>query len=125
MGISQEEIQDEIAKAQQLEQQLQAVMNQKQQLQVKSKDLEKALDELERLDEEATIYQEVGEILVKVEDNEEMIDELKEDKETTDVRLDSLENKEEKLRDQFQDLQQKLSSQLGGLQQGGGPMGGA
>ncbi len=123
MAMNQQGLQEEIAKAQQLQQQLQMIMSQKQQLEVKSKDLERALDEINRLEEETPVYKEVGEILVQVENKEELISDLEEDKESTDVRLKSLKSKEEKLRDQFKDIQEKLSSQMGGMQQG--PQGGA
>jgi len=123
MAMNQQGLQEEIAKAQQLQQQLQMIMSQKQQLEAKSKDLERALDEVNRLEEETPVYKEVGEILVQVENKEELISDLEEDKESTDVRLKSLKSKEEKLRDQFKDIQEKLSSQMGGMQQG--PQGGA
>ncbi|MFW6196165.1 MAG: prefoldin subunit beta [Thermoplasmatota archaeon] len=123
MAMNQQGLQEEIAKAQQLQQQLQMIMSQKQQLEVKSKDLERALDEVNRLEEETPVYKEVGEILVQVEDKEELISELEDDKESTDVRLKSLKGKEEKLRDQFKEIQEKLSTQMGGMQQG--PQGGA
>jgi len=123
MAMNQQGLQEEIAKAQQLQQQLQMIMSQKQQLEVKSKDLERALDEVNRLEEETPVYKEVGEILVQVEDKEELISELEDDKESTDVRLKSLKSKEEKLRDQFKEIQEKLSTQMGGMQQG--PQGGA
>lgn len=123
MAMNQQGLQEEIAKAQQLQQQLQMIMSQKQQLEVKSKDLERALDEVNRLEEETPVYKEVGEILVQVENKEELISELEDDKESTDVRLKSLKSKEEKLRDQFKEIQEKLSTQMGGMQQG--PQGGA
>jgi len=123
MAMNQQGLQNEIAKAQQLQQQLQMIMSQKQQLEVKSKDLERALDEINRLEKETPVYKEVGEILVQVEDKEELISELEDDKESTDVRLKSLKSKEEKLRDQFKEIQEKLSAQMGGMQQG--PQGGA
>ncbi|MFP4051068.1 MAG: prefoldin subunit beta [Thermoplasmata archaeon] len=123
MAMNQQGLQEEIAKAQQLQQQLQMIMSQKQQLEVKSKDLERALDEVNRLEDETPVYKEVGEILVQVEDKEELISELEDDKESTDVRLKSLKGKEEKLRDQFKEIQEKLSTQMGGMQQG--PQGGA
>ena len=121
--MNQQDLQNEIAKAQQLQQQLQMIMSQKQQLEVKSKDLGRALDEINRLEEETPVYKEVGDILVQVEDKGELIEELEDDKESTDVRLKSLKSKEEKLREQFKELQQKLSTQMGGMQQG--PQGGA
>lgn len=123
MAMNQQGMQEEISKAQQLQQQLQMIMSQKQQLEAKSKDLERALDEINRIEGETPVYKEVGEILVQVEDKEELISELEDDKESTDVRLKSLKSKEEKLRDQFKEIQEKLSSQMGGMQQG--PQGGA
>ncbi len=124
MSVSQEEIQNEIAKAQQMQQQLQRVTSQKQQLDMKNNDVERALEELQKLDDDTPIFRNLGgDLLVKVKDRKELIEELEDELETLKVRLKSLSRQEEKLRKNFQELQQELTSKLSGMQQG--PIGGA
>ncbi|MFO8110680.1 MAG: prefoldin subunit beta [Thermoplasmata archaeon] len=123
MSISQEEIQNEIAKAQQMQQQLQNVISQKQQLDMKSGDVDRALEELRKLDDDTPIFRNLGgDLLVKVKDRKELIEDLEDELETLNVRVKSLSRQEEKLRKNFQELQQELTSKLSGMQ---GPMGGA
>ncbi len=124
MSVSQEDIQNEIAKAQQMQQQLQQVSSQKQQLDMKSNDVDRALEELKKLDDDTPIFKNLGgDLLVKVKDRKELIEELEDELETIKVRVKSLSRQEEKLRKNFQELQQELTSKLSGMQQG--PIGGA
>lgn len=119
MAMSQEDLQNEIAKAQQIQQQLENVISQKQQLESKKNDLERALEEINELEKETPMYKNVGgNILIQVEDREELIDELEDDLESSEVRIKTLSKQEEKLRDTFQKLQEELSSKMGGIQQG-------
>ncbi|MFO7991961.1 MAG: prefoldin subunit beta [Thermoplasmata archaeon] len=119
MVASQEELQNEIAKAQQLQQQLQNVLSQKQQMEIKKNDLERALEEIKDLEEDTPMYRNVGEnILIKVEDRGKLIEDLEEQVESTEVRLKSFSRQEEKLRNNFQELQKELSAKLSGVQPG-------
>lgn len=119
MVASQEELQNEIAKAQQLQQQLQNVLSQKQQMEIKKNDLERALEEIKDLKEDTPMYRNVGEnILIKVEDRGKLISDLEEQVESTEVRLKSFSRQEEKLRKNFQELQKELSAKLSGAQPG-------
>ncbi len=119
MVASQEELQNEIAKAQQLQQQLQNVLSQKQQMEIKKNDLERALEEIKDLEEDTPMYRNVGEnILIKVEDRGKLISDLEEQVESTEVRLKSFSRQEEKLRKNFQELQKELSAKLSGAQPG-------
>ncbi len=119
MAINQEEMQNEIMKVQQIQQQLQQIIQQKQQLETRKNDLERALEEINKLDDESRVYKNIGEeILVQVEDRKDLTEEIEDDLESSEVRVKSLSRQEEKLRKKFQELQQKLTSQMGGMQQG-------
>ncbi len=123
MAMNQEDIQAKLAEAQQLQQQLQRIITQKQQLQLKENETERALEELEKLSEESPVYKNVGEnIMIKIEDREKLIEELKDDLESTQVRVKAIARQEDKLRKNFQNIQKELSASLSGLQQG--PTGG-
>ncbi len=117
MSVSQEDIQNEIAKAQQLQQQLQRAVSQKQQLEMKSGDVDRALEELKKLDDDTPIFRNLGgDLMVKVKDRKELVEELEDELETLNIRVKSLSRQEEKLRKNFQELQEELSSKLSGLQ---------
>ncbi len=123
MAMNQEDIQTKLAEAQQLQQQLQRIITQKQQLQLKENETERALEELGKLSVESPVYKNVGEnILIKVEDQNELIEELKDELESTQVRVKAIARQEDKLRKNFQNIQKELSASLSGLQQG--PTGG-
>ncbi len=119
MAMNQEEVQGKLMEAQQLQQQLQNLVTQRQQLQMKENDVERALNELEKLKEETPVYRNVGKnILIKVEEKDKLIEELKDDLESTTVRVKALGRQEDKMRKTFQKLQKELSESLGGLNQG-------
>ncbi len=119
MAMSQEDVQNEIAQAQQLQQQLQNIVAQKQQLEVTKKDTERALEELKKLENETPVYKNVGEnILIQVEDKDKLVEDLEDELESTDVRIKTMDKQEEKLRKKFQQIQQQLTAKLGGAQQG-------
>ncbi len=119
MAMNQEELQNKLMEAQQLQQQLQNVVQQRQQLQLKENDIERALSELEKLKDDTPVYRNVGEnILVKVEEKDKLIEELKDDLESTNVRVKALGRQEDKMRKTFQNIQKELSESIGGINQG-------
>jgi prefoldin beta subunit len=78
-----------------------------------------ALDALEDIDEDATMYREIGELLVKT-DYDDASESLEEKVDSLEVRVEQLEKREGRTREQFEELQEELQQML---QQGGGPMG--
>jgi len=83
------------------------------------KDVENALEELEKLDEQSVIYRSVGELLIKAERGVVNAD-LSEKKETYDLRSKTLERQEERVQKKYQQLQQQLQEALGAAGAGAG-----
>ncbi|PNW65257.1 UNVERIFIED_CONTAM: prefoldin subunit beta [Euhalothece sp. KZN 001] len=77
-----------------------------------------ALAALEELDPETEMYRSVGSLLVET-DYGTAEEDLGEKGESLQIRVDQLERQEERIRDQFESLQEDLQQLLGGL--GGGP----
>jgi len=75
------------------------------------RDTEQALQELEKIGEDAPVYKAVGNILVK-EKKEDVVKELTEKKETYEIRIKTLQRQEEKLRERFAETQKKLQGML-------------
>jgi len=105
------QVQQRLLRLQQLQQTLQGVLTQKQQLELELTEVEQALDELEKLTDNATIYKSIGSLLVKSEKGKVTTD-LNERKELLDMRINVLGKQEERLRSQVKELQTKLQRDL-------------
>lgn len=78
-------VQHQIAQFQQLQQQAQAITVQRQSIEMQIKEAERALDELNKVKEDAEIYKSVGNILIK-SNKEEVKKELEDKLETLKLR---------------------------------------
>ncbi|MGQ9587635.1 MAG: prefoldin subunit beta [Thermoplasmata archaeon] len=107
-------VQNQIAQFQQLTQQIQMVTTQKIQLEAQVRELEKTVQELERLPDDATVFRNVGSLLIQVKDRPALLGELKEQKETTEVRIKTLDRQDKHLRERHQSLQQQITQALQG-----------
>ena len=105
------QLQEEIAKLQQLQQTFQVIVNQKQQVELEVTDTDKALEELDKTSNDTPVFQSIGEILVK-KDKTSLSKELTERKELLNVRVTVLGKQEEKTKEKLKDLEQQLQAKL-------------
>jgi prefoldin beta subunit len=105
------QVQQRLLRLQQLQQTLQAVLTQKQQLELELTEVEQALSELGNLAENAVIYKSIGSLLVKSKKSK-VTKELIERKELLNMRISVLGKQEERLRTQVKGLQTKLQRDL-------------
>ncbi len=105
-------VQNLLAQLQQLRAQLEALARQKMQVEAMLRDAENALEELDKVTEDALLYKNVGDLMIKA-DREEVKAELAEKKETYSLRQKTLERQEERGQSRFQQLQQQLQETLG------------
>ncbi len=117
MGELPPQVQNMLAQLQQIQQQLQMVLTQKVQLENSLKETENAIQEVEKVSDDTPIFKTVGTVLVKTS-KEQILKELREKKDTFEIRIKALERQEEKLKERLQDLQKKIKSLLGGVQAG-------
>jgi prefoldin beta subunit len=113
------QIQNQLAQLQQLQQQAQAVMTQKGQIEGLIRETEAALKELEKSADDAVIYKGVGELLFKA-DKLKLIEELKERKDMNEIRKKNMANQEERIQGRFTQLQEQLKMSLGQIPPKGG-----
>jgi prefoldin beta subunit len=113
-------LQNQIAQFQQLQQQLQTVMSQKIRMDAMLKEMEMTLEELKKTPAEATVYKSVGSLMIKVADTPALLKEIEDDKETTEIRVKSLDRQEKMLKEKFQSVQEQINRALG--QQQGAPL---
>jgi len=116
------EAQEKIEELQDLQETAQQVAAQKQQAETELETSKTALEQIEDVDDDATMYRQVGELLVETgyaEAEEQLDDKV----ENLELRAQTLEKQENRVREQFEELQSELQQMLGGAG-GGGPMGG-
>ena len=106
------QLQDQINRLQQLRAQFQMIMQQRQQVDLRLKETEETLSELEKTDSKTPIYKSVGALLIKTKGKNEIIKELKEDKESLTLRKDTLEKQEGRTREKLNELQTKVQNSL-------------
>jgi prefoldin beta subunit len=111
-------LQNQIAQYQQLQQQIQVLSSQRYQFEAQSKEVARAIEELNALPEDAVIYKNIGSLLIRSGNKASVLKDLTEQKETLEVRMKALEKQEKFLRERYQALQEELSRELGGQQEG-------
>jgi prefoldin beta subunit len=107
-------VQNQIAQFQQLAQQIQMITTQKMQLEAQVRELEKAVQELEKAADDALVYRSVGSLLIQSKDKPALVTELKEQKDTLDVRVKTLDKQDKHLRERHQNLQAQITQALQG-----------
>lgn len=105
------QLQEQLARLQQLQQTLQVVVAQKQQLELERSEIERALGELEKMSDDAVIYKSIGSILVKVE-RQKMINELRERDELLNTRVVVLSRQQKRAEERINELQKSLQARL-------------
>ena len=112
------EAQQILIEMQMFQQQMQAVSMQKETLSMQNVEIDKALEELTKSKETNDVYKAVGPILIK-STVKSLDSELKEKKETIDLRLKSLEKQETRVREKLKEVQEKLEHIIKGSQSKG------
>ena len=105
------QVQERLLRLQQLQQTLQSVLGQKQQVELEQMEINQALEELQKLTDEAVIYKATGSLLIK-SDRAKVMADLNERKELLNTRVTVLGKQEERLRVQVKDVQTKLQQDL-------------
>ncbi|MEM2943346.1 MAG: prefoldin subunit beta [Methanomassiliicoccales archaeon] len=113
-------LQNQIAQFQQLQQQLQAILTQKFQMEAQLREIDRTLEELAKITDDVPIYRSVGSLLIKARDKESVVHEIQEDKETLEIRVKTLDRQEKALRERYQALQDQISKALGAKQESAG-----
>ena len=108
------QIQNQLAQLQELQNQASIVVQQRQQLELQVRELERTLEELAKVAKDAPLYKSVGSLLIRTADREGLERDLADQKETMTVRLESAKRQEQRLRERVTALQTELQAALGG-----------
>lgn len=105
-------VQHQIQQFQQLQQQYELIISQKQRLILEGREIDLALAELEKSSEEK-VYKNIGSVMLKKE-TKNVVDELKTRKEEIDLKRESLERQEKRTGDKLKEMQTKIQNILAG-----------
>jgi prefoldin beta subunit len=106
-------LREQLVRFEQLQQNLQAIMLQKQQIDVESSELERAITELKKAADTDAVYKSAGNILVRAK-KDELLKDLEERKELANTRSTVLGKQETRVRENIKDLQAKIEDALKG-----------
>jgi len=106
------QLQDQINRLQQMRIQLQMIMQQRQQVELRLKEIEEAFEELDKTDIKTPIYKSIGALLIKTKGKSEVTKELKSNKESLELRKDTLEKQEGRTKEKLNELQSKVQNAL-------------
>ncbi len=105
------QVQNQLKQMQQLQQQLEMLVQQRLQLDVRLRETENALEELNKLEDDSLIYKTIGNLIIKA-DRETVLKELQEEKESSELRKKTLEGQETKIKERLEELQTKIQEAL-------------
>ncbi len=106
-----EKVKEQVMRLQQLQNTLQALVLQRQSAELELRNVERAIEELEKTSDDAVVYKSAGPLLVR-RDKESLVKELNERKEILNARLKVLERQEERTRERIRELQSSVQREL-------------
>ncbi len=105
------ELQNKLLQLQESQERLRALIIRRQQYELELREVQRALEELEKLSPETPIYKSVG-VLLFLADRDKTLSELQDKKETLELHIKTLERQENLARKQVEELRQKISQSL-------------
>ena len=108
-------LKEQISRLQQLQQNLQAIMMQKQQIELEIVETERALEELNKTSTSDSIYKAAGPLLIKSE-KDTIEKELGEKNELANTRVMVLGKQESRVKENLKEVENKINQMLKGTQ---------
>ena len=106
-------LQEQVARLQNLQQNLQSIMGQKQHLEMEQIETERALEVLKKTADADTVYKSAGPLLVK-STKQNLITELEEKKELSNTRITVLSKQETRIKENLKEVEDKIKTMLQG-----------
>lgn len=107
-------LQQQVAELQRIYERLQALSTQRIQLEIEKREAERALTEIQNLDDKTPLYKMVGSLLFKA-NRKTIIEELTDRIETLDMRIKALKRQEEITKKQFEEKRKEIQDRMQGL----------
>jgi len=108
-------LREQVSRLQQLQQNLQAIMMQKQQVEIETVEVGRALDELKKIGPEDTVYKNAGPLLIRA-NRDAVSKELEEKRELSNTRLMVLTKQETRVKDNLKEVETKINQMIAGAQ---------
>jgi prefoldin beta subunit len=108
-------LREQVARLQQLQQNLQAIMMQKQQVELEVVETDRALEEIRKAGVEDVVYKSAGPLLIKSK-KDDVIKELEEKKELSNTRVMVLTKQETRVKDNLKEVENKINQMIRGAQ---------
>lgn len=105
------ELQHKIMQLQESQERLRVLILRRQQYEMELKEVQRALEELRRLEAQTPVYKAVGSLLF-LTDKDKTIAELQDKQETLELHIKTLERQESLARKQVEELRQKIAQSL-------------
>ncbi len=104
-------LKEQLARLQQLQQNLQAIMMQKQQVEIENVETERALEELKKTTSDDAVYKLAGPLLVK-SNRDGLIKDLEEKKELSKTRVVVLGKQESRVKENLKEVESKINQMV-------------
>jgi prefoldin beta subunit len=108
-------LREQLSRLQQLQQNLQAVMMQKQQVELEIVETDRALEELRKIEGDNAVYKGAGPLLIKT-NKDDVLKELEERKELSNTRITVLGKQETRIKDNLKEVESKINQMIRGMQ---------
>ena len=108
-------LREQVSRLQQLQQNLQAIMMQKQQIELEIVETDRALEELNKIGIDDAVYKSAGPLLIKA-NKEDTLKELEEKKELSNTRVTVLAKQETRVKDNLKEVENKINQMIRGAQ---------
>ena len=108
-------LKEQLSRLQQLQQNLQAIMMQKQQVELEIVETDRALEEIKKAVGEDTVYKSAGPLLIKSK-REDVMKELEEKKELANTRIIVLGKQETRVKENLKEVENKINQMIKGVQ---------
>jgi prefoldin beta subunit len=110
-------LREQVSRLQQLQQNLQAIMMQKQQIELEIVETDRALEELKKIGIDDAVYKSAGPLLIKA-NKEDVLKELEEKKELSNTRVTVLAKQEARVKDNLKEAENKINQMIRSAQAG-------
>ncbi len=106
-------LQEQVARLQNLQQNLQSIMGQKQHLEMEQLETERALEVLKKAADTDVVFKSTGPLLIK-STKQNLITELEEKKELSNTRVTVLSKQETRIKENLKEVEDKIKTMLQG-----------
>ena len=110
-------VQEQVNLFRQMQQQIQNLSQQVSQMDMTIGETKRTLEEIEDIDNDATLYRAIGSVMKKIDDNTILVKDLNDEKERMEIRNNSLKNQIEKMNVEIAEMQAKLEPVLQSIQE--------